>query len=501
MTISNKPIKQVSAAWGAVLSVTMRWTDRLIGLISTLVLARLLLPADFGVVAMASVVVGLIDTLLDLGVNMALIQNRNATRADFDTAWTLRLLQAMLAAAILGLGAPFAADYFHDERVTDVVRVMAISVLIGGLDNIGVVAFHKNMEFGRDFRFFFLRRLAGFTATISLAFILRSYWAMPLGTLTARIVGLGLSYWLHDFRPRLALTRFNALWSFSQWVLVRNLGQYGLTQLDKFLVGSRTNTTMMGGYSLADEVAAIPTGELLAPLGRVLFPNFVRAMGDQERLHGLFCKALGVQTLIALPAGFGLILVAPDAIRLMLGEQWLYIIPLVQILAVMNVLGVLSHSAIHLLLAMGKVRLQALFIWVQIILLAIGTLVAFPTADTQGIAFIRLGISAFGLIFFIGLTLYSFPRIRLADYLNYSWRPLFATLFMALALSDAPISPDLMLPIRLAANIGLGATIYLSSLLMLWGLARCPEGAESYLLDALKLKKTVRKIFPARRYP
>ena len=178
MSLSKRPSKSVSAARGAVLVVGMRWIDRLIGLVSTLILARLLVPEDFGIVAMASVVVGLIDTLLDLGVGSALIQNRDAGREDFDTAWTMRVIQALGAALILWFAAPLAAEYFRDPRVVDVIRVMALAMLIGGFENIGIVAFQKNMEFGSDFRFFFFRRLAGFIVTISLAFWLHSYWAM-----------------------------------------------------------------------------------------------------------------------------------------------------------------------------------------------------------------------------------------------------------------------------------------------------------------------------------
>lgn len=494
MTVSTRPIKAVSVARGAFLSVAMRWTDRLIGITSTMLLARLLVPADFGVVAMASVVVGLVDTLLDLGVNMALIQNREASRADFDTAWTLRLLQALVATAIIGFGAPFAADYFHDDKVTDVMRLMAVTVLIGGLENIGVVAFQKNMEFGRDFRFFFLRRLAGFVVTLALAFALRSYWAMVFGSLCGRLAGLGLSYWLHDFRPRVSFARLGALWSFSQWVLVRNLGNYGLTQLDKFLVGARSSTATMGGYSLADEIAAIPTGELLAPLGRVLFPAFVQSVDNPEQLRWTFCRALGVQALVALPAGVGLALVAPDAVHLLLGEKWLEIVPLLQTLAYMNTLYALSHSSGFLLLSLGKLRVQAIFIWVQLALLAGSALVVFPEASADDIALMRLGIASVGLVFFLGLVLYNVPAIRPADYLAHSWRPLFATLLMALALSGVPALPDLILPVRLAAAIGAGATIYVLGVLLLWRLARCPEGAESYLLDTLRLKKLVYKL-------
>ena len=113
--ISKHPTRAVSPARGAVIVVAMRWTDRLIGLVSTLVLARLLVPADFGIVAMASIVVGLIDTLLALGVSSALIQNRNAGREEFDTAWTLGIIQGSMVAGIIWIAAPYAAASFHDR--------------------------------------------------------------------------------------------------------------------------------------------------------------------------------------------------------------------------------------------------------------------------------------------------------------------------------------------------------------------------------------------------
>ena len=94
---------------GAVLTVSMRWTDRLIGLVSTLILARLLVPEDFGIIAMASIVVGLTEVLFDLGVNVALIQNKSPTKGHYDTAWTLRLLQSGVAAILVAGTAPLAA--------------------------------------------------------------------------------------------------------------------------------------------------------------------------------------------------------------------------------------------------------------------------------------------------------------------------------------------------------------------------------------------------------
>lgn len=466
----------------------MRWIDRLIGLISTLILARLLVPEDFGIVAMASIVVGLVDTLLDLGVGSALIQNRNAGRDDFDTAWTLRLAQGALAAIALWLAAPLAAGMFHDPRLVDVIRAMALTVILGGFENIGIVAFQKNMEFGRDFRFFFCRRLSGFVVTIALAFSLHSYWAMVVGALVGRTAGVLLSYILHDYRPRFSVAKLGAMWSFSQWILVRNLGAYGLLQLDKFLIGRRTDAATMGAYSLADEISSMPTTELLAPLGRVLFPLFVRVADDVALLRQAFCKAIGLQTLFALPAGVGLALVARDAVPLLLGDQWLLAIPLVQTLALISVFTALSHASSYVLLALGKVWFQAVLAWGQLGLLACLALLFFPDVGAQGIASIRLATAALGFCMFIALVLYYVHSIRLLDIVANIWRPICSTGIMALALFFLPRLVQLgHWPQFLLLVVG-GATVYVVFTLFLWRISGCGDGAESYLLDLLKIK-------------
>lgn len=493
MPSSNRDVKRVSAARGAVLVVGMRWVDRLIGFVSTLILARLLVPDDFGIVAMASIIVGLIDTLLDLGVGSALVQNKAATRDDFDTAWTLRLMQAGFAALIIWFAAPLAADYFRDPRVLDVIRLMSVTILIGGFENIGIVAFQKNMEFGRDFQFFFFRRVAGFVVTIALALWWQSYWAMVVGALAGRSLGVVISYILHEYRPRFSLIRLRKIWSFSQWILVRNLGNFGQMQIDKFLVGRRADASTMGAYTLADEIAAMPSTELLAPLGRVLFPLFVDAASDPQRLKNAFCKALGIQSLLALPAGVGLYIVARDAVLLLLGDRWLPAVPLVETLALISVVSALTYSGSYLLLALGKVSLQAALAWIQLVLLASLTILVFPDVGAQGIAHIRLATSAFGLLVFVALVLHYVKVLCLIDFLESAWRPLFATGIMALVLSQMPSIPGIPLFFKLVLSIGVGGIAYALAILVLWRLTACVDGAESYLLEQVRMKDRVRR--------
>jgi len=486
MTLPPPAFPPDSVARGAAIAIAMRWTDRLIGVVSTLILARLMTPADFGIVAMASLVAGFVDTVLDLGVNTALVQKRDADAEDFHSAWTLRLVQMVIVGAVIAFaGAPLAADYFRDARVEPVLWVMAANLVVSGFENIGIVAFQKHMAFGREFRFLFWRRIAGFVVTIALALWLRSYWAMVIGALAGRLVGVALSFGMHPFRPRVSFARFGVLWSFSQWMLLRNVGAYGVQQVDKLVVGRRAGAATLGQYNLADDVAAMPVSELLAPIGRVLLPAFVRLADKPDELRRAFALALGVQALVALPAGAGLALVAQDAVPVLLGAQWTPAIPLVQLLALIGAATALTYSSEYLLLALGKVRIQALFLVVQCVVLAALLGVVFTSAGAAEVAAVRLGVAVVAMVAFFVLAIRSSSAVRVGDILRASVRPVLATLAMAAVLVAFPFPVAWPALGRLVATIAIGAAVYSTAVAALWLGAGRPDGAERYVLARL----------------
>ena len=473
----------MSIAQGTAVVVAMRWTDRLIGLISTLILARLLTPADFGIIAMASLAVTLADVLLDFGVNVALIQNSNATQAHYNTAWTLRILQTSIATFALVLAAPLAAEYFHDARVQPVLQVLAFSLLLAGFENIGIVTFQKHMRFGAEFRYLFLRRMAGFVTTIIAAWLLRSYWALVIGTLTGRTVGLGLSYLLHPMRPKLSLEKFREIFSISQWMLVRSIGNYLHQSLHRILVGRWTHAATMGAYALADEISAMPSGELLAPLNRVLFPAFAEAKGDLMQLKRIFLLAQGVQTLIAIPAAAGLALVAKDIVLLLLGEKWLMAVPFIQVLALVNIAQSLTTSSGYVLIVLGKIRSSVISVWTQVMVFGVLALTAISGSEALEIAWLRLIVVAAGIWLAFWLLVRALPVLRYRDVIRSSIRPFIGAAVMAVVLLNLVSHFNLPLAVLLVLKIGLGAAIYVAVVLSLWWLAGRPSGAEAYLLE------------------
>lgn len=464
----------------------MRWIDRAIGLLSTVILARLLVPEDFGIVAMASIVIGLVGVFLDLGVNITLIQNPNAGKTHYDSAWTLRVLQTLCLGIVVWFMAPLAADYFNDPRVIPVVRVLALGVVIGGFENIGVVEFQKEMQFGLDFRFMFMRRLVTFLATVTAAWMMRSYWALVIGTLVGQTMGVGLSYWLHPMRPRFSTGKFREIFSVSQWVLVRGIGAYLDNNLHRILVGRRASAATLGAYSIADEISAMPSSELLAPLNRVLFPGFVRARSDPGELKRLFLLAQGLQTLIGIPAAVGLALVAQEAVLVLLGERWEAAIPFVQLLAYAGALQAITTSAGYVLITLGAVHLSAAVVWIRVVAFVAAAYLVIPWAGAMDLAWLRLACMAASLLILVWLLLRTFRDIRLREIAATVNRPILGALAMALVLGWIGRVLVLEPLAMLALKVGVGVVIYPLAIAALWYLAGRPNGPERYVLGMIE---------------
>ena len=130
-----------------------RLAQRGIGLLSTVVLARLLVPEDFGLVAMAMAIYGLVDLLSQFGFDTALIHKQDADRRHYDTAWTLNLVFRTLCGLLLIIAAPLGASLLEEPRLEAVIYVIAIVSLVQGFENIGIVAFRKDFHFNMEFHF------------------------------------------------------------------------------------------------------------------------------------------------------------------------------------------------------------------------------------------------------------------------------------------------------------------------------------------------------------
>jgi lipopolysaccharide exporter len=473
-------------ARGAGWMVLFRLIDRAIALASTLILARLLVPADFGIVAIASSVLALLEVFTMLGLDVALISKRDVTRVHYDTAWTIGIISGGgVMLALLALALP-AASLFSEPRLAPVIAALSVGSLIQGFENIGVVDFRKELQFAKEFRFQIARRFIMFAVTVPLAFLLRSYWALVAGAIAGRLSWVVLSFFAHPFRPRFGLGASRDLLGFSGWLLLLGILRYFKDQTAYLVLGRLSGPSAVGLYSLSYELASMPTAQLIAPINRAVLPGLAKIAGDREELRERSLDLLALTAVLAIPVGVGLAAVAPLLVPLLLGEKWLDTIPVIQLLAVASAGGAWLSSSYSIFLALEVPRVTAMvdmgFVAVQLALM----ILLCDRYGPEGAAVAALITLALTVPVNYYLLL---PRIGLQwrVFLSRLWRPPLAAATMWFAVSlyigaGSSVARDVL---HLAIAVSIGICSYCGVLGCLWLLSGRPAGAERLLTEAV----------------
>lgn len=468
-----------SLARGSIWMIAMRWVIRGLGLVSTIVLARLLHPEDFGVVAMAMVVVGFLEVFTYTGVDLAVIRIRDPGREHYDTAWTINVGQGIALAAALLLAAPLAVQWFSDPRVSQVIQVLAVAAAIGGCENIGVIDFRRELRFDVEFRYGVYKKLVSFLVTLVLALAFRNYWALVIGTVAGRCAEVALSYVLHPYRPRLSIARLKEIWSFSQWLLAARIGRYVTTKTDEFVVGGVSGATTMGSYYVASDVATSPTQEIVLPMARGLYPVYSRMAHQPEVLDRSFEKVLGFTTLLAASIGCGISAVAEDLVAVLLGPQWAEAVPLMRWLALAGGVSGLLMAFDTWMVVRGEVRATAVYTWVHVLVLAPVLFWASPDGSTA-IAAARAVVVVVTAPLLVGLAIRG-TGVTVGRVVAVLWPPLLAAACMWAVVSAVTVT-GYGIFVSLLTDVATGVVVFSAVTLLLWWLRGRPEGVEQAVL-------------------
>lgn len=474
-------------AIGAVWMLLLRLAERSLGLISILVLARLLVPADFGLVAMAMSVIAFVELGNSFGFEVGLIQREHPTREHYDTAWTLQIIFGA-GCALLTVALAYPTAWFYgDSRLPPVMLVLAAGWLVQSVENIGVVDFRRQMDFSREFIFLGVKRATGFAVTLTLAVTFRTYWALVAGMVAGRVVGVVLSYVLQPYRPRFSLAAYRDLFSFSGWLFVVNVLTFASNRSSHFIVGRLHGPIALGLYTVGSEIGLLPVTDLIAPINRAVFPGYARTASSPEALTENFRDVIGVLGVLALPASFGMVAIAEPLVAAMLGDKWAEAVVFVQILALTGAFHAATSNHYSAWLALGRTGVVAFVGAVHVALLLPLMLVLSHVQGVVGIAYAELAATASSVVLECAL-LSRALRFPMRSYLGGLWRPAIAATLMAVVVST--VRHELTVGERLtssllqvAVSIPVGAAVYAAALLFLWILAGRPRGAEALILE------------------
>lgn len=474
----------IGAAW----MLAFKLTERSLGFLSTLVLVRVLTPADFGVMAMAMSLIAALELLKSFSFDVALIQRHEVNRGHLDTAWTFNLIFGVLVALLIVVLARPAAGYYSEPQLEAVAYALAIGWLAQSFENIGVVAFRRDLKFSDEYRFLVAKRVATVAVTVPLAFWLRNFWALVVGIVVGKLLSVLISYALHPHRPRLSLVAARDLMSFSGWLFVNNVLYFFNERVADFVLGRIAGTRALGIYNVASEIASMPTTEIVAPINRVMLPGYSKIAREGSDLGRTYMDTVGVMALFSLPAGLGIAALAKPIVDLLLGPQWQDAVPLIQILGIYGAIASLGTSTASALMAVGRQRALTALAALRLVLLVPAVIWGCQASGTVGAAWAVLGVTAVVTPINFGALL-PVLGLRVPVFIAAIWRPIAASMLMYIAMTAAldALHASRLDHVLLQLFVGMvvgGATL-LVAIVALWRLSGRPESAESIVVRQL----------------
>ena len=471
-----------STAKGGTWTVGARLISRALDLCTMVVLAHVLRPRDFGLVAIAMTLIFIIEAALEMPLSQALVRLPQVDPEHYDTAFTLGLLRGLALSLTLCLaGKPFA--YFYaDPRLFPLICLLSLAPASRGLVSPRLADFSRRFDFSPDFVMEFLGKLAAFGTAITLALMTHSYWAIAAGTVVSPLVATAISYVVAPYRPRLGLERMAAFSGFLGWITAAQVISSINWQADRLLLGKLTSRTEMGLFTAANDTANIPLMAFLSPVMRPLLSAFSVTRENRERLVSSYQISATAIVTLGLPLLVGESLLARAGTRLLLGPNWSGSADLLRWLALSIIPTLFASPLGPLVMAFGRTQIflkRNLFeLCVKMPLVVVGAI----KFGFLGIIVAR-GISETATVFYCMTVVRRLTGLSIAQQLINPWRGVISTAVMAIVLSF--LAPQLthLSGVSLAAGVSLAIAIatavYVASLFSLWFATDRPRGLEA----------------------
>jgi O-antigen/teichoic acid export membrane protein len=374
---------------GAVLATGSAWTGlgqvitALAGLIGSVLAARLIEPADFGLIGIAMLVIRLLQAVTQTGFERALVQ-REDVDGMLHVGWTFQVLRGAALMAIMLVSAPALARFYAEPGLTGILIVMGVSLLMQSSKNMTGVLFQRKLHFRALFAVTASSAVANAVIAVVAIVALRNAWALVVAHVAASVTEVVVSYIAHAHRPRFDfdLKKAAELLKYGKWVTGMNLLGLLVTRGDDIFVSKYLGAAALGYYVIAYELANLPATQITHVLGRVSFPTYARLQSDPAQLRRAFLDVMKATLLVTAPLSVLLLFLVPGIVAFIIGDKWAPIIPLVRLLAITGFIRSVVALGGALFHGTGVPRLD---VWMNLPRLAIMLLLLWPAAARYGL--------------------------------------------------------------------------------------------------------------------
>jgi O-antigen/teichoic acid export membrane protein len=345
--------------------------QNLLQTLRSIILARLLTPEVFGLMGLCQVAIRGLDLFTETGIGPALIHRQDRVEEARDTAYTLQVARGLLLALLVLPLAPVAAWFYGEARLQSLIMALSAVFVIGGLSNINLVLLQKQLDF---------RRLATIDLTVSvlstiviasLAYVLRSVWALVIGQIFTSALKVVLSFLLVPGRPTL---RFNPqiageLFRYGRFITGLTVVLFLTSEIDNMVVGKLLDMPSLGLYTMAFTLANLPATHIAKVSASVIFPAYSALQGHPERMRLAYLSVLRVVAALAFPAAVGLAVLAPEIVAIVYGTKWLGAVPPLRILALFGAARAVSMLGGYLYNAIGKPSISFYMVTAKLVII------------------------------------------------------------------------------------------------------------------------------------
>ena len=352
---SNHSLKSTATKgmiWSTIEKFSVQGSQLLIGIL----LARLLIPADFGLIGMLAIFIAIAQTFVDSGMGSGLIQRQNRTKSDFSTVFVFNFIVSVFFYLLLFITAPYIANFYATPALINITRVIGLNIIINSLS----IVQRSKLTIDLDFKTLAKVNIAsvllsGFCA-IYLAYSGSGVWSLVYRQIINSILSVALLWYYSRWKPSLFFSKksFKDLFGYGSKILVASIYARVFQNIYNIAIGKAYSATNLGYFTQAKQLAEVTAGTVTSILQQVTFPILAALQDDKERMISVYRKLIRMTAFFIFPVMTMLAILAEPFILLFLGEKWLPTVPLLQWMCFARILYPISGLNLNILNANGR---------------------------------------------------------------------------------------------------------------------------------------------------
>jgi O-antigen/teichoic acid export membrane protein len=377
-----------------------------------IILAWILSPSAFGVVGSALILTGFVQATSQTGVYAALIQRKNKTEDYLDTGWSIEIVRGLALYAIIYYVSPWYIEYMvgvNQQDYIDVIRVLALTIIIDSFKNVGIVLFDKQINFRQVFNLQISGLIVRTIATLAFSLYFQTYWGLIYGMILGSLTVFIMSYVLSDYRPKFnfELTKCKQLLNFGIWVFAYTIVGYLILKLSDAFVLKYIGIEGLGIFQMAFFIGMLFRNSISEIQNRIIFPLASKYQSNEKEIKKLYIESIELSVLLYLPAGVGLVIVSDNLVSIMFDESWAAIADILPLLSIAGIFSALVRVIEQFYKGVGSPKYVFSFSFISVLILLFCIMFVYERT-LLGISYSILtsSIMQFSIIFIHSLTFF-----------------------------------------------------------------------------------------------